>query len=263
MTTDSFLDAAAIHQAMLLHADVVAPSDAAYARLIRRRLAPYAHLTAALAAFLAQRLACDDMPEAVLWQLLHDALGQPDVTQLLLHDLSAFVQRDAACTHIVEPFLFYKGFHGLQAARAAHVLWQNGARGTARWLQSRVAEVFCIDIHPAAQLGHGLMLDHATGIVIGETAVLGNNCSLLHGVTLGGNGVECGDRHPKIGHSVLIGAGATILGNITVGNGARVAACSVVLQNVAAGVTVAGIPAKVVREAAVDAAQGMNHVFAS
>ena len=162
-------------------------------------------------------------------------------------DLAAVFDRDPACERLIEPFLYFKGFHTLQVHRLAHWLWQAGERDFALYLQSRASEVFQTDIHPAATIGRGIFLDHATGLVVGETAVIGDGVSLLQGVTLGGTGKVGGDRHPKIGHGVMIGAGAKILGNVQVGPNARIAAGSVVLAAVPAGATVAGVPARVVR----------------
>jgi serine O-acetyltransferase len=154
--------------------------------------------------------------------------------------------RDPACNRYIEPLLYFKGFHALTAHRFAHQLWRQGHRDFAFFLQSLGSQFFGVDIHPAAQFGKGIMLDHATGFVVGETAVVGDNCSFLHGVTLGGSGKESGDRHPKLGNNVLIGAGAKVLGNIRVGNCSRIAAGSVVLVDVPPNTTVAGVPAKVV-----------------
>lgn len=151
------------------------------------------------------------------------------------------------------PLLYYKGFHALQAYRVTHWLWGQGRKTLALFLQNRISEVMGVDIHPAARIGCGVMLDHATGFVVGETAVIGDNVSILQGVTLGGTGKECGDRHPKIGNGVLIGANATVLGNITVGEGAKIGAGSVVLAPVPAHATVAGVPAKVVGNTGHDA----------
>ncbi|WP_428531307.1 serine O-acetyltransferase [Rhodopila sp.] len=162
-------------------------------------------------------------------------------------DIAAVLDRDPACNRLIEPFLYFKGFHAIQAHRLNHWLWHNGERDFALYLQSRSSEVFQTDIHPAATFGHGIFLDHATGLVVGETATLGDDVSLLHHVTLGGSGKQSGDRHPKVGNGVVIGAGAAILGNIEVGAHARVAAGSVVLKSVPAHATVAGVPAKVVR----------------
>jgi serine O-acetyltransferase len=145
--------------------------------------------------------------------------------------------------------LYFKGFHALVTYRFAHVLWKRGRKDYALYLQSQASRMFAVDIHPAARFGRGIMLDHATGFVVGETSVVGDNCSFLHAVTLGGSGKESGDRHPKIGDNVLIGAGAKVLGNIKVGSCSRVAAGSVVLSDVPPNVTVAGIPAKVVGSA--------------
>ena len=162
-------------------------------------------------------------------------------------DIAAVLDRDPACNRLIEPFLYFKGFHAIQAHRLNHWLWHNGERDFALYLQSRSSEVFQTDIHPAATFGHGIFLDHATGLVVGETATLGDDVSMLHHVTLGGSGKESGDRHPKVGNGVVIGAGAAILGNIEVGPHARVAAGSVVLKSVPAHATVAGVPARVVR----------------
>jgi serine O-acetyltransferase len=175
-----------------------------------------------------------------------DALSYHLAQKLGGADMNALQMRDPACLSYLQPFLYYKGFSALQAHRVAHHLWHNGRETLAFHLQSRVSELLQVDIHPAATLGQAIFMDHATGIVIGETAVVGDNVSMLHNVTLGGTGKEGGDRHPKIAAGVLIGAGAKVLGNIRVGEGARIASGSVVLHDVPAGCTVAGIPAKAV-----------------
>jgi len=146
----------------------------------------------------------------------------------------------------LQPFMYFKGFQALQAWRVAHWLWEQDRDTLAFHFQSRISELFQLDIHPAARIGSGVFLDHGTGIVIGETAVIGDEVSMLHAVTLGGTGAERGDRHPKIGRGVLLGAGAKVLGNITVGDYAKVASGSVVLKPVPAGCTVAGVPARLV-----------------
>jgi serine O-acetyltransferase len=174
---------------------------------------------------------------------------QPDLGAMFRADLLAVVDRDAATKRLIEPLLYYKGFAALQTHRLANALWHAGRRDMAFYLQSRSSVVFGTDIHPAARLGRGLLLDHATGFVVGETAVVEDDVSILHGVTLGGTGKEEGDRHPKIRRGVMLGAGAKVLGNIEVGVCARVAAGSVVLRDVPANSTVAGVPAKVVGEA--------------
>ena len=196
---------------------------------------------------LAQRLNHADVDAGLISRTFQGVLkAHPELGNTFRADLAAVRDRDPACTRFLEPLLYFKGFHTLVTHRFAHLLWAQGRRDFALYLQSQASRIFSVDIHPAAQFGQGIMLDHATGLVIGETAVIGDNCSLLHGVTLGGSGKETGDRHPKIGNNVLIGAGAKILGNIKVGNCSRVAAGSVVLNEVPPNTTVAGVPAKVI-----------------
>ena len=172
-----------------------------------------------------------------------------EMAQVFRDDLAAVRDRDPACNRYIEPLLFFKGFHALATHRFAHEMWRKGRMDFALYLQSEASRLFAVDIHPAARIGRGLMLDHATGIVIGETAVVGDNCSFLHAVTLGGSGKETGDRHPKIGSGVLIGAGAKVLGNIHVGNCSKIAAGSVVLTDVPPNMTAAGVPARIVGSA--------------
>jgi serine O-acetyltransferase len=196
---------------------------------------------------IAQRLSHSDMDGGLIQQMFADVLAKtPDLGAIFRADLSAVLDRDPACKRYLEPLLFFKGFHALATHRFSHELWKQGRKDFALYLQSQSSKIFAVDIHPAARLGRGLMLDHATGFVVGETAVVGDNCSFLHAVTLGGSGKNIGDRHPKIGSGVLIGAGAKVLGNIHVGNCSRVAAGSVVLQDVPPHMTVAGVPARVV-----------------
>lgn len=171
----------------------------------------------------------------------------PDIADALRADIAAVVDRDPACVRFIEPFLYFKGFHAIQTHRLAHWLWSSGERDFALYLQSRSSDVFQTDIHPAVSIGRGVFLDHATGLVVGETSVIEDNVSLLQGVTLGGTGKESGDRHPKIRQGAMIGAGAKVLGNIEVGVNARIAAGAIVLRSVAANTTVAGVPSRVVR----------------
>jgi serine O-acetyltransferase len=179
-----------------------------------------------------------------------------------VQDLRAVRERDPACRSYLQPFLYFKGFVALEASRVAHSLWKQGREILAFHLQNRISEILQVDIHPAACLGLGLFLDHATGIVIGETTVIGDRVSILQSVTLGGNGKERGNRHPKIGRGVLISVGAKILGNIRVGEEARIAAGSVVLNDVPAHTTVAGVPARIVRgPACIEPAMAMDHFF--
>jgi serine O-acetyltransferase len=205
----------------------------------------HACLAEALSHLLARKLGTVDIDSAALLDLFFEVLStDARLAKAAAADLNAVRARDPACPDLLTPFLYFKGFQALQAWRVSHFLWQRGRKALARHLQSRISEIFAIDIHPAAELGTGLMLDHGTGIVIGETAVVEDDVSMLHGVTLGGNGRERGDRHPKIRRGVLIGAGAKILGNIEVGEGAKVGAGSIVLQKVEPFTTVAGVPAR-------------------
>jgi serine O-acetyltransferase len=203
------------------------------------------------------------MPEQLLREIADEAIAaDPWIGSAARADLVATHERDPACERFLEPLLYFKGFQALQAHRVAHWLWGQGRRDMAQFLQARVSEVFGVDIHPAARMGQGIMIDHAHSIVIGETARVGDNVSMLHSVTLGGTGKEHGDRHPKIGDGVLIGAGAKVLGNIHVGHCSRIAAGSVVLQDVEPLKTVAGIPAKVVGEAGcATPSLSMDHLF--
>ncbi len=199
---------------------------------------------------LAQRLDHSDVDPVLINQTFQSLLAaHQDLGSVFRADLAAVFDRDPACNRYLEPLLYFKGFHALVIHRFANVLWHEGRRDFALFLQSQASRTFSVDIHPAARFGQGIMIDHGTGLVVGETAVVGNNCSFLHAVTLGGSGKETGDRHPKIGENVLIGAGAKVLGNISVGACSRIAAGSVVLNDVPACVTVAGVPAKVVGSA--------------
>lgn len=199
---------------------------------------------------IAQRLGHADVDAGLLIQTFQDVLaGQESLSAVFRADLSAVMDRDPACSRFLEPMLYFKGFHALATHRFAHELWRQGRRDFAFYLQSQSSRIFAVDIHPAARIGRGLMLDHATGVVVGETASVGDNCSFLHAVTLGGSGKQTGDRHPKIGTGVLIGAGAKVLGNVHVGNYSRIAAGSVVLADVPPQRTVAGVPARVVGSA--------------
>jgi len=167
----------------------------------------------------------------------------PSIVEDASIDLIATIERDPACNSYLEPLFFFKGFQAIQAYRIGHALWKNGRYFLAEMLQSIISQKFAVDIHPAAKIGHGILLDHATGLVVGETARIGNNVSILHGVTLGGTGNETGDRHPKVSDGVMIGAHAQLLGNIHIGKGAKVGAGAVVLEDVPPHVTVAGVPA--------------------
>ena len=207
-------------------------------------------LESAISYRLSQKLATDDMPQILLREIAAEAhAADPQIGAAARADIVAVEERDPACHRYVQPVLYFKGFLAIQAYRIAHWLWQNNRRDLAYFFQMRTSEVFGVDIHPNARIGQGIMIDHAHSIVIGETAVVGDDVSMLHSVTLGGTGKEEEDRHPKIGNGVLLGAGASVLGNIRVGECSRVAAGSVVLQEVPPCKTVAGVPAKIVGDA--------------
>lgn len=212
---------------------------------------------------LAARLGRDDVSGDLIRQTYDEAVAaDPGIGASLRADIAAVVDRDPACTRAIEPLLHFKGFHAIQTHRLAHWLWTVGRRDFALYLQSQSSSVFQVDIHPATRIGRGLFFDHATGVVIGETAVIEDNVSILHGVTLGGTGKSTEDRHPKIRHGVLIGAGAKILGNIEVGHCSRVAAGSVVLHDVAPNLTVAGVPARVVGASpCAEPSRSMDQIF--
>ena len=207
----------------------------------------HASFGAALSFRLASKLDNPMLPTMLIRDVIQEALSDdPTILEAAEADVLASFARDPACDDLSTPFLFHKGFHALQASRIAHWLWLRDRRTLAQFFQSQISVGLGVDIHPAARIGRGIMLDHATGIVVGETAVIGDDVSILHSVTLGGTGKETGDRHPKIGRGVLLAAGCKIIGNIEVGEGAKVGAGSVVLHDVPPHVTVAGVPAVIV-----------------
>ena len=212
---------------------------------------------------LAQRLSQAEVDMGQLSKTFEDLLDEkPEIGDAFRADLAAVFDRDPACNRLIEPLLYFKGFHALETHRFAHELWKSGRKDFAYYLQSQASRVFGVDMHPAAVIGRGIMFDHSTGIVIGETASVGDDASILHGVTLGGSGKAAGDRHPKIGRCVMVGAGAKILGNISVGDCARIAAGSVVLKDVPRNTTVAGVPARVVGKAGCpEPARAMNQLL--
>jgi serine O-acetyltransferase len=221
-------------------------------------------LVHALSYQIARKLGDQEMRAMSLRETAEEAYASdPGLIDVVHADLRAVFERDPACKGYLQPFLFFKGFQALQTYRVAHWLWNQGRETLAFQLQSRVSELFQLDIHPAARIGAGLFIDHGTGIVIGETAVVGDDVSLLHAVTLGGTGAQRGDRHPKLGQGVLVGAGAKILGNIQIGDYAKVAAGSVVLKPVPPHCTVAGVPARLVNCPTCDEpARSMDHTLA-
>jgi len=221
-------------------------------------------LESAIVHRLAARLDHHEVPGDLIRQTYEEALSRdPALSEAFRADLIAVADRDPACMRMIEPILYFKGFQALQAHRLAHDLWSRGRRDFALYIQSRSSAAFQTDIHPAAQIGKGVFLDHATGLVVGSTAVIEDDVSMLHSVTLGGTGKERGDRHPKIRRGVLIGAGAKIIGNIEVGHCSRVASGSVVLSSVPHNKTVAGVPARVVGEAGcAEPARSMDQILA-
>ena len=224
----------------------------------------HGNLGAALSFQIARKLGDAELGAMTVREVCLAAFeADPGIVAAAEADLQAVEERDPAIRSLLQPFLYFKGFQALQGWRVAHWLWLEGRETLALHFQSRISELFQVDIHPGAQMGSGLFLDHGTGIVIGETAVVGDEVSMLHAVTLGGTGAGRGDRHPKIGKGVLLGAGAKVLGNIVVGDYAKVASGSVVLKPVPAGCTVAGVPARLVN-CPTDAtpARTMDHTLA-
>lgn len=220
-------------------------------------------LEAAVSFHLATKLDSPALPAMLIREVFDEAFAKDkSIAESLRADLIAVNERDSACCSLVTPLLYFKGFHALQAYRIAHWLWKQSRESMALFLQNRISSVFAVDIHPAAIIGKGIMFDHATGIVIGETAVIEDDVSIMQSVTLGGTGKEAGDRHPKIRKGVLIGAGAKILGNIEVGQCAQIGAGSVVLKAVPACTTVAGVPAKIIGSTSCEKpALEMNHLL--
>ncbi len=231
-------------QTIRAEAESVAKTEPLLASFLHATLLKHQSLERAVSLNLAQRLSNETLQAIHLREVIDEALAsEPSIGRALRADLAAVRDRDPACKRLTTPLLYYKGFLAVQSHRIGHWLWNNDRDALALFLQSRISHTFDVDIHPAARLGEGLMIDHATGVVIGETAVVGNDVSMLHGVTLGGTGKDTGRRHPQIGDGVLIGASATVLGSVSIGDRAKIAAGSVVLKDVSAGCTVAGVPA--------------------
>lgn len=231
-------------------ARIAADSDPVMATFLYSTVINHKSLEDAVIYRICERLDHADMPAVLLRQTFEEMNSEnPEWSAIIRVDIQAYYDRDPVCTRYIEPVLYFKGFHAIQTYRLANWLLKRGRKDFALYLQSRSSSVFQTDINPAAKIGRGFFLDHATGLVVGETAAIGDNVSILQGVTLGGTGKEAGDRHPKIGNGVLIGAGAKVLGNITVGDCSRIAAGSVVLKPVPSKTTVAGVPARIVGEA--------------
>ncbi len=253
-----------VWQRIRREAAVDAEHEPILASFLHATILNHESLESALSFHLANKLDSPTAPAMLIREVIEEALaGDTSIQHAIRRDLQAIEDRDSACTSFAVPFLYFKGYQALQVHRVAHWLWSEGRKPLALFFQSRVSTGFGIDIHPAAILGHGIMLDHGTGVVIGETSRVGNDVSIMQSVTLGGTGKEEGDRHPKVGDGVLISAGAKILGNIHIGEGAKVGSGSVVLQDVPPHTTVAGVPAKVVGKPSSDRpALEMNHQIA-
>lgn len=245
-------------------AERAAREEPALASLLNAVILSHDRLGDALSYQLARKLGDQELRAMSAREISEEAFdADPTLVAAAEADLRAVFERDPACKGYVQPFLFFKGFLALQTHRVSHWLWTHSRETLALYLQSRASEVFAVDIHPNAKIGSGVFLDHGTGIVIGETAVVGDDVSMLHGVTLGGTGAQRGDRHPKIGKGVLLGAGAKVLGNIEIGEYAKIASGSVVLKPVPAHCTAAGVPARLVNcPTCEEPARSMDHTLA-
>jgi serine O-acetyltransferase len=245
--TETVVTCDPIWSRLQIEAEDLAHSEPALASLAHATILKHTRLEDALSYHLAKKLGGEDVSPMLVREIFTEAFAaDPAIGEAVRADLQATFERDPACHSYVQAFLFFKGFHALECHRIAHWLWSKGRKPMALFFQNRISDLFAVDIHPAARMGRGIMMDHATGIVIGETAVVEDDVSMLHGVTLGGTGKENEDRHPKIRRGVLLAVGAKVLGNIEVGEYSRVAAGSVVLKPVPPHTTVAGVPARIV-----------------
>ena len=236
-----------VWEKLRLEAEEMSEREPALAGFVHATVLQHARLEDALCFHLAKKLGNEDVSPLMMRETFEEALaGDPAIGAAVRADLSAVFERDPACHSYLEAFLYYKGFHALQTHRIAHWLWHQGRKWMALFFQSRSSQLFAVDIHPASRMGRGIMIDHGTGIVIGETAVVDDDVSIMQDVTLGGTGKERGDRHPKVRRGVLLSMGAKILGNIEIGEYSRVGASSVVLKSIPPGCTAVGVPAKLV-----------------
>lgn len=251
----------ALWNTLRLHAERAYDAEVAMRPMLKDWVLDREDFAHALAWRLAAKLSPHDHHDGRLFGVFREAvLTDADIAAKARCDLSAILERDPACDSALTPFLWFKGFHAISGHRVAHHYWMKDRRQLSFWLQSLGSEVLATDIHPAARIGCGILLDHATGFVVGETAVIEDDVSILHEVTLGGTGKDRGDRHPKVRRGVLIGAGAKLLGNIEIGEGAKIGACSVVLRDVPPHTSVAGVPAVVIgRASAFSPAKDMDH----
>jgi serine O-acetyltransferase len=252
-----------IWSALREQAEAMAQREPALASFVHTTLLKHERLENALSYHLAKKIGGEDLSPMMVREIFDESMAaDPSIGEAVRADLSAVFERDPACKSHLDAFLFYKGFHSLESHRVAHWLWTNGRQSMARFFQSRVSELFAVDIHPASRMGKGIMIDHGTGVVIGETAVVEDDVSIMQGVTLGGTGKETGDRHPKVRRGVLISLGAKVLGNIEIGEYSRVGAGSVVLKPVPPGCTAVGVPAHLTNCAGADRpSQEMNQLI--
>ncbi len=243
----------------------LAASEPALASFLYATVLHHERFENAMSYLLAQKLGTADVGSLLIRQLFDEAYAaRPEIGEEMRADIVAVYDRDPASRSYVEPILYFKGFHALQAYRVTHWLWNQGRESLALYLQNTISDRFAVDIHPAAKIGRGVLIDHGTGVVIGETAIVEDDVSMLQGVTLGGTGKEMGDRHPKIRRGVLLGAGATVLGNIEVGAYSRVGAGAVVLTPVPEHCTATGVPARIVGcETAEQPSRAMDHMIRS
>lgn len=250
-----------IWTALREQAEAMAGREPTLAGFVHATILQHDRLEQALSYHLAHKLGGDDLSPLAIREMFDDALADdPGIGEALRADLSAVFERDPACHSYVDAFLFYKGVHALESWRISHWLWNQGRKAMALFLQSRISQLFAVDVHPAARIGRGIMFDHATGIVIGETAMVEDDVSIMQDVTLGGTGKESGDRHPKIRRGVLLSLGAKVLGNIEIGEYSRIGAGSVVLKAIPPRCTAVGVPAKLVNcECGERPSQMMDH----
>jgi len=252
-----------IWSALREQAEALAEREPALASFVHAAVLKHDRLENALSYHLAKKIGSEDLSPMMTREIFEEAMAaDPGIGDAVRADLAAVFDRDPACKAHIEALLYYKGFQALECHRIAHWLWHQNRHAMARYFQSRISEKFAVDIHPAARMGKGIMIDHATGVVIGETAVVEDDVSIMQGVTLGGTGKETGDRHPKVRRGSLISLGAKILGNIEIGEYSRVGAGSVVLKNVPPGCTAVGIPARLTNCAGADRpSHEMNQVI--
>ena len=253
----------AVWTAVREEAAEIAAREPLLARLIDEVILSRRDLFESLSVRLSRKLGRNAIGEGDLYSIFMDAFSDDEATRRnIVYDIAAIKSRDPACTGFINPILYYKGFMSISSYRVAHWLWGRGRKSAAYYIQSICSEIFGVDIHPAAKFGGGILLDHATSFVAGETSVVEDNVSLLHEVTLGGTGKSTGDRHPKVKSGVLIGAGAKLIGNITIGTGAKIGAGSVVIDDVPPHTTVVGVPARpVVSDIEAIPAKEMNQKF--